>query len=320
MPSLTSRMSSIRSRTLDGTVVSTWWPSVCRNSCLASCVRVTRYPGSTVLPWFVFLVGSAVCGAAPNSPALIAGRAIAGFGSSGLLLTAFSLVPSLAPPPKTLHVARPDLDCPFHWIHLRSLDRRRTYPTHLVALELLHQLAPRCSYLRRLPFLCHPAEAWKWGFYLFRRPVADARPDRSCGPGAVCCLYSLGAAVGRSPISVGRRSHHRIAGSIWRYWAGLYCPWILAGRESNAPIPHFHPAQRFIYVFLCLLHNWSHLCAHLLPSYVRHTSATLDSQSYADNWLADGSKELKGLAHSCQQCTPFRGSLQASSRFLEAEQ
>lgn len=49
---------------------------------------------------FVFLVGSAVCGAAPNSMALIAGRAIAGFGSSGLLITAFSLVPSLAPPPK----------------------------------------------------------------------------------------------------------------------------------------------------------------------------------------------------------------------------
>lgn len=46
----------------------------------------------------VFLVGSAVCGAAPNSLALIAGRAIAGFGSSGLLVTAFSLVPSLAPP------------------------------------------------------------------------------------------------------------------------------------------------------------------------------------------------------------------------------
>ncbi|KAF2272622.1 MFS general substrate transporter [Westerdykella ornata] len=48
----------------------------------------------------VFLVGSAICGAAPNSPALIAGRAIAGLGSSGLLITAYAIIPSIAPQPK----------------------------------------------------------------------------------------------------------------------------------------------------------------------------------------------------------------------------
>lgn len=48
----------------------------------------------------IFLVGSAICGAAPNSPALIAGRAIAGLGSSGLLIVAYSLVPTLTPPDK----------------------------------------------------------------------------------------------------------------------------------------------------------------------------------------------------------------------------
>ncbi|ORY55929.1 major facilitator superfamily domain-containing protein [Pseudomassariella vexata] len=45
---------------------------------------------------FVFVAGSAICGAAPNSPA----RAIAGLGSSGLLIIAYSLVPSLASPEK----------------------------------------------------------------------------------------------------------------------------------------------------------------------------------------------------------------------------
>ncbi|GKZ18239.1 hypothetical protein AbraIFM66951_000412 [Aspergillus brasiliensis] len=45
-----------------------------------------------------FLVGSAVCGAAPNSHSLIIGRAIAGVGCSGLLVAAFSLVPILAAP------------------------------------------------------------------------------------------------------------------------------------------------------------------------------------------------------------------------------
>jgi MFS family permease len=48
----------------------------------------------------VFLVGSTLCGAAPNSPTLIAGRAVAGLGSSGLLITAYSLIPTLAPPGK----------------------------------------------------------------------------------------------------------------------------------------------------------------------------------------------------------------------------
>ncbi|KAJ5979471.1 MFS toxin efflux pump [Penicillium viridicatum] len=48
----------------------------------------------------LFLVGSAVCGAAPNSPALIVGRAIAGLGCAGLLVGAFSLVPFIVPPAK----------------------------------------------------------------------------------------------------------------------------------------------------------------------------------------------------------------------------
>ena len=48
----------------------------------------------------LFLVGSAVCGAAPNSPALIVGRAIAGLGSSGILIGTFSLIPYLVVPIK----------------------------------------------------------------------------------------------------------------------------------------------------------------------------------------------------------------------------
>ncbi|KAJ6149873.1 hypothetical protein N7471_001072 [Penicillium samsonianum] len=47
-----------------------------------------------------FLAGSAICGAAPNSPALIVGRAVAGIGCSGLLVGTFSLVPFIAHPSK----------------------------------------------------------------------------------------------------------------------------------------------------------------------------------------------------------------------------
>ncbi|KAK9860171.1 Sucrose/H+ symporter [Penicillium brevicompactum] len=48
----------------------------------------------------LFLAGSAVCGAAPTSNALIGGRAISGLGSSGIMIGAFSLVPFIAPTAK----------------------------------------------------------------------------------------------------------------------------------------------------------------------------------------------------------------------------
>ncbi|KAJ0124042.1 HC-toxin efflux carrier TOXA [Diaporthe amygdali] len=59
-----------------------------------------RYPIRIVYSccMFLFLVGSAICGAAPNSPALIIGRAIAGIGSAGLLVGSFALIPVLTPP------------------------------------------------------------------------------------------------------------------------------------------------------------------------------------------------------------------------------
>lgn len=62
----------------------------------------TRYPikYNYSVAMLFFLVGSALCGAAPNSPALIVGRALAGIGCSGLLVGTFSLVPYVAHPTK----------------------------------------------------------------------------------------------------------------------------------------------------------------------------------------------------------------------------
>lgn len=58
-----------------------------------------RYPIRVVYSccMFLFLVGSAICGAAPNSPALTIGRAIAGIGSAGLLVGSFALIPVITP-------------------------------------------------------------------------------------------------------------------------------------------------------------------------------------------------------------------------------
>ncbi|KAK9774991.1 putative Major facilitator superfamily (MFS) profile domain-containing protein [Seiridium cardinale] len=53
-----------------------------------------------MLLFLALVVGSAICGAAPNSPALIVGRAIAGLGCSGLLIGTFSLIPLIAAPLK----------------------------------------------------------------------------------------------------------------------------------------------------------------------------------------------------------------------------
>lgn len=46
---------------------------------------------------FFFEVGSAICGAAPNSLVLILGRAIAGVGSAGILTGAFVVIANAVP-------------------------------------------------------------------------------------------------------------------------------------------------------------------------------------------------------------------------------
>ena len=45
----------------------------------------------------IFEVGSAVCGAAPNSTALIIGRAVAGLGSGGIFTGAILIVANTVP-------------------------------------------------------------------------------------------------------------------------------------------------------------------------------------------------------------------------------
>lgn len=41
---------------------------------------------------FIFEVGSLICGVAPNSPALIVGRAIAGLGAAGVSTGAYTII------------------------------------------------------------------------------------------------------------------------------------------------------------------------------------------------------------------------------------
>lgn len=52
----------------------------------------------------MFEVGSLICGVAPNSTALIVGRAIAGVGAAGLSSGAYTIVGFAAPPAQTGYV------------------------------------------------------------------------------------------------------------------------------------------------------------------------------------------------------------------------
>ncbi|KZL73191.1 major facilitator superfamily transporter [Colletotrichum tofieldiae] len=52
---------------------------------------------SYMVAMFMFLVGSLVCGVAPNSATLIVGRAVAGFGSAGILTGSFVVVATAVP-------------------------------------------------------------------------------------------------------------------------------------------------------------------------------------------------------------------------------
>ena len=45
----------------------------------------------------IFELGSLICGVAPNSPALIVGRAIAGLGSAGIFSGAYLIIATSAP-------------------------------------------------------------------------------------------------------------------------------------------------------------------------------------------------------------------------------
>lgn len=55
---------------------------------------------SFLIALFIFEVGSAVCGSAPNAEALIVGRAIAGLGAAGLGAGAYTIIAFSAPPKK----------------------------------------------------------------------------------------------------------------------------------------------------------------------------------------------------------------------------
>ncbi|KAH8900476.1 MFS general substrate transporter [Thozetella sp. PMI_491] len=61
-----------------------------------------RYPirWNYAASMLIFALGSAICGAAPNSPTLIFGRATAGLGAAALLVTTSAYLPFLAPPSK----------------------------------------------------------------------------------------------------------------------------------------------------------------------------------------------------------------------------
>ena len=50
-----------------------------------------------LISMFVFEIGSIISGFAPSSPALIIGRAIAGFGSAGILTGSFVIVATAVP-------------------------------------------------------------------------------------------------------------------------------------------------------------------------------------------------------------------------------
>ena len=57
-----------------------------------------RLKGTFLLSIFIFEVGSLICAAAPNSVALIVGRAIAGAGGAGIASGVYTIIAVSAPP------------------------------------------------------------------------------------------------------------------------------------------------------------------------------------------------------------------------------
>jgi MFS transporter, DHA2 family, glioxin efflux transporter len=71
--------------------------------CIASAGKIFRYfdlKWSYLVSMAIFEIGSLICGVAPSSKALIAGRAIAGVGGAGLSVGGTSIISFTVPPPK----------------------------------------------------------------------------------------------------------------------------------------------------------------------------------------------------------------------------
>jgi MFS family permease len=69
----------------------------------ASAGKLYRYydiKWSFLASMIIFEVGSLICGVAPNSKALVAGRAVAGLGGAGLSVGGTSIIAFIAPPAK----------------------------------------------------------------------------------------------------------------------------------------------------------------------------------------------------------------------------
>lgn len=104
----------------------------------------------------IFEIGSAICGAAPNSTAFILGRAIAGLGSAGIFTGAsMSIIPMVPLHKRPMFQCRSSLanrvcyritdsishvrNGLWHLLHLRPPHRRRLHRPRHVALVLLHE-------------------------------------------------------------------------------------------------------------------------------------------------------------------------------------
>lgn len=60
--------------------------------------QVHSYQAMVLVAMFIFEVGSLICGVAPDPTTLIVGRAIAGFGGSGIAVGLFTIIGFIAAP------------------------------------------------------------------------------------------------------------------------------------------------------------------------------------------------------------------------------
>ena len=88
----------------------------------------------------LFLVGSVVCGAAPNMTALIFGRVIGGLGGTGMYLGALTLISVLTNP--------------------------KTTPTYMGYLAFAFGLGSVIGPLIGGGFASNEHATWRWGFYI----------------------------------------------------------------------------------------------------------------------------------------------------------